>query len=430
MNVKKRLICIFLSIILVLESSNIANASHIRTEHILLHDYITPAQEQEELVDHGVYTLKYYLNNGKNSWLNVMNYTKDQLPIFLHSPSRDGFSFGGWYTDSNYSHKIETITQIGTVSLYAKWLRSINNTSSVDAYHYKTNFLSGKTTVTLKSLNYTFLKKVDIPGMPGTISNNFMQQTIAADNQIPQGIALTKEFILITAYSSISKKNPGSLYIFNREHGEYLSTIRMKAGSHLGGIAYDGENVWVCHSENWTLEKIPYYYIQKAAKLKIGTSIDVSNASLFYKIKNRPSCVTFHKGKLFVATQSPFFDSEMVSYTFNGKKLTRQDIYRIPKNVQGVTFNDEDKVYLSTSLGRKKSSYLRIYNSLSSMNKNTSNTLLNVEMPPCSEELDIYDEKLYIVFESAGAKYFEGTDGHGASISPINKILSIKLNSL
>ena len=51
-----------------------------------------------------------------------------------------------------------------------------------------------------------------------------------------------------------------------------------------------------------------------------------------------------------------------------------------------------------------------------------------VELPPCSEELDIKDDVLYVLFESAGEKYLEGTDGKGTSLSPIDKILMISLD--
>ena len=47
-------------------------------------------------------------------------------------------------------------------------------------------------------------------------------------------------------------------------------------------------------------------------------------------------------------------------------------------------------------------------------------------MPPCSEEIAIVDNNLYVLFESASSKYFEGTDGKGTSVAPIDKVLSGK----
>lgn len=54
----------------------------------------------------------------------------------------------------------------------------------------------------------------------------------------------------------------------------------------------------------------------------------------------------------------------------------------------------------------------------------------HVEMPPCSEEIAIADDNIYVVFESASRKYFEGTDGNGASSSPIDKVLEVTVASI
>jgi hypothetical protein len=37
---------------------------------------------------------------------------------------------------------------------------------------------------------------------------------------------------------------------------------------------------------------------------------------------------------------------------------------------------------------------------------------------------------LYVLFESASSKYFEGTDGKGKSICPIDRILTIDTNTI
>ena len=61
------------------------------------------------------------------------------------------------------------------------------------------------------------------------------------------------------------------------------------------------------------------------------------------------------------------------------------------------------------------------------MTRNVEDCMERIEMPPCSEGISMYQNKLYVLFESAGKKYLEGTDGHGKSISPLNKILIIDL---
>lgn len=78
--------------------------------------------------------------------------------------------------------------------------------------------------------------------------------------------------------------------VFDRESGEYLVTLGMKKESHLGGIAFDGENVWICHSNSNTLERISYEYITKIAQDAPEYCIDASALSDEYRLKNTPSC--------------------------------------------------------------------------------------------------------------------------------------------
>ena len=120
----------------------------------------------------------------------------------------------------------------------------------------------------------------------------------------------------------------------------------------------------------------------------------------------------------------------MAAYQITRKGLRLVETYRIPDKVQGVTFDDNGKVYLSTSYGRQNSSYLKVYDSIQELDKKPNQPKVKVEMPPCSEEIDIEGDAIYILFESAGEKYFEGTDGKGRSISPIEQILTLSKRSI
>ena len=68
------------------------------------------------------YYLDYKLNGGKNSDQNPKYYTSDST-IILASPTKQGDTFEGWFADSLYKEKIDTI-KAGTkkyYTLYAKW---------------------------------------------------------------------------------------------------------------------------------------------------------------------------------------------------------------------------------------------------------------------------------------------------------------------
>lgn len=377
--------------------------------------------------------LVYELNGGINSNYNPDTLEKEDLPFVLDLPVREGYNFAGWYTDSSYRYKVTEISEenAGNMILFAKWTREIDNHYNVEMYSYQSgNVLSGNHKE-LKECSYDFLDNVEIPGMPSTREQDYLDNVISSEAQCLQGLCFTPDYILMTSYSE-DVGNLGSLMIFDRESGDYLVTLGMKKESHLGGIAYDGDNVWICHSNSETLERIPYEYIQKIAEDAPGYCIDASALSDEYKLKNSPSCITCYGGRLWVATHTKLFDSEMLSYSYDEESdtLTALGSYNIPSKVQGIAFDRGGQVYLSTSYGRNNSSYLKVYSSLLSLTKHPDEPLIKVEMPPCSEEIAIADDNVYVLFESASRRYFEGTDGNGASSSPIDKVLEVTVASI
>lgn len=86
-----------------------------------------------------------------------------------------------------------------------------------------------------------------------------------------------------------------------------------------------------------------------------------------YRVANMPSCITWHDGILWVATHNALFKSIMISYKYQDGELMEQQRYQIPEKVQGIAFDEQDRVYLSTSYGRSNSSYLKIYQNVDVM---------------------------------------------------------------
>lgn len=432
MKTGRSLFAVFLIMVFLLEAADAVQACDTTPKNILREDYSAGICTWEDAsADTGVYTVNYILNGGVNIWMNPDVYEEEDLPITLHVPVRSGYNFAGWYLESSYRTKVTQLTEdtLGNITLFAKWTKAIDDESSVQMYSYKTGSMISGTDKELKNCDYSFLHHIEIPGMPSTREEDWISNRISDANQCPQGICMTDDYVLVTAYSA-EKKTVGSLHVFDRESGEYLVTLGMKKESHLGGITFDGNSVWVCHSDNQTLERIPYGFLKRLADQKLQICVDCTDSITDYKINNRPSCISYYNGKLYVATETNFFNSKMVAYQFDGEALTQKAEYRIPNKVQGVAFDEDGTVYLSTSYGRTKSSYLKVYDSLKELDEKPTKPHVKVEMPPCSEEVEIADGNIYVLFESAGSKYFEGTDGKGTSISPIDKILSISLSSL
>lgn len=71
-----------------------------------------------------VYRITYQLNGGTNAADQITSYTIETDTFLLREPTRAGYRFGGWYTDSACTKPITEIAKgsFGTRTLYAKWI--------------------------------------------------------------------------------------------------------------------------------------------------------------------------------------------------------------------------------------------------------------------------------------------------------------------
>uniref|UniRef100_UPI003FEF7DA6 YncE family protein n=1 Tax=Roseburia sp. TaxID=2049040 RepID=UPI003FEF7DA6 len=294
-------------------------------------------------------------------------------------------------------------------------VRTIDNLANVENYNYKGNYDKEKA-VPLKACDYSFWETVLLPGT-GQLSGEIADFCV-------QGLAFTPDYLLLTAYALNAQEN-GGLYVYDRKTGAFLGKIPMRRGSHLGGIAYGGKNVWVCHSGERVLSRISYKALCGAVRQR---TFSVEGFEEDYPLDDEPSCLTEENGRLFAATFRDKVESRMTAYRYdeNRDRLVAENVYQIPPKVQGVAFDAAGNVWFSTSYGRKNSSFLLKYKALAAVGEEGVQPEAVVELPPCSEELAAQNGKLYIVFESACRKYKEGTDGRGKSRSPLDKILLLE----
>ena len=66
------------------------------------------------------YTITYKLNGGTNNKNNPKSYYGKK--ITLKNPTRKGYIFKGWYSNSNYKTKVTNFST-GNKTLYAKWTK-------------------------------------------------------------------------------------------------------------------------------------------------------------------------------------------------------------------------------------------------------------------------------------------------------------------
>ena len=93
------------------------------------------------------YTITYNLNGGTNATANPATYNIETATITLGTPTKTGYTFGGWYTESAFTNKVTQIAKgsTGNKTFYAKWtakiipvtLRSYDDTTTHQTVYLK-----------------------------------------------------------------------------------------------------------------------------------------------------------------------------------------------------------------------------------------------------------------------------------------------------
>ena len=72
-----------------------------------------------------VYKITYELNGGINNPANLYYFTEKDAFIYLKNPTKDGYTFGGWYETADFSsEKLEGVPRLEDLTFYAKWLET------------------------------------------------------------------------------------------------------------------------------------------------------------------------------------------------------------------------------------------------------------------------------------------------------------------
>lgn len=101
------------------------------------------------------YKITYKLNKGKNNTANPKTYTSED-EIKFKKPTRSGYHFVGWYTDSKYKNEINVIEKgsEGALTLYAKWTKEISPSAKAATLDYVKGTKANTITVSATVSNY------------------------------------------------------------------------------------------------------------------------------------------------------------------------------------------------------------------------------------------------------------------------------------
>ncbi len=267
---------------------------------------------------------------------------------------------------------------------------------------------------------------------------------------VPQGLCYIDalEMFAISGYM-YDKTGESRIYIVDPKTGEYKYVCLEGFYAHAGGIASNGNDIWVSSGGGFDKENNTYNY-GTVYHLTVDVLKNAENASAIafdgkFKTEAKGSFAYASEDMLWVGEfYTSGGDNEVnpahyygdnhsivcgyklpldVDYSVDAPLLP-DVVLSIPDKVQGMATDDDGTVYFSTSYGRHNNSALYVFDDFLSWNKSSikvmnsavdfycpvnENQLAKIKMPTLMEGMDYENGQLYILFES-GAKAYSDAD--------------------
>ena len=262
------------------------------------------------------------------------------------------------------------------------------------------------------------------------------------DGFIPQGICYVEKLDAF-ALSGYIKGDNSRIYLVENGSDEAKELILKDFTKHAGGIASDGDDIWVCaggnESEGGFIYHLSASFLDRASD---GEEIEFDGS---FQTQVRASALCCDGEMLYVAefyeeddypvNPSHSFEENnawAVGYKlpveageYDGTEKAPDVIISIPEKVQGMSVTDEGNVLFSTSYGRFYDSTLHVYEPFESWNQSEfdfdgtvvpfyaasdESLVSKVKMPTLMEGIDVEGSDLYAVFESGAGAYSDAKE--------------------
>lgn len=265
----------------------------------------------------------------------------------------------------------------------------------------------------------------------------------ACNCMTPQGICIAGDYILITAYCNVESlkedlennseqtvnqwrmeatkehsRHNSVMYVLDRYNGQHLATMIFDDKSHVGGITFDGEYVWVAKGGNCKIEG--YSFVDVRACIDMGSfNYPMCKPVCEVVCEATTSFVTCDDEYIWVGTFSgdESQNGVLIGYVVSNEGgvhcIETHKVIEIPPYANGAAFIDTGVgPYLAvvTSYGRNNDSRLYLYDATNIENLGTYEATKlpeygNFTLPPMAEELCVEDNDIYFLFESASTAY-------------------------
>ncbi len=294
-------------------------------------------------------------------------------------------------------------------------------------YSTKAKFTKSPAYKTYKKMKSAmkYAKSFPIPGMKTTNVAGFSCTTM-----VPQGMCLAGSYYLISAYDS-KGEDYSVVYVVSRSSKSYITTIVLPSKAKVGGIAYDGTNVWI--SKGKAVACFPYNVVTSA--VNNGKSYtELAAYQSVCKLDATASFMGVYDDILWIGTFQQN-TSSMKGYSVTNKttvpSLVPTYTMDVPSRTQGISFASDGTMILSRSYRTKKSksgyiSQIRTYKPSFGTPKGNGKVLKNTAlktttMPPMVKGTAVYGAYTYALFASShytSCKY------------PVDRVIAMKTSKL
>lgn len=274
----------------------------------------------------------------------------------------------------------------------------------------------------------------------------------SCSQMVPQGICIAGDYMLVTAYDNGNsygdgrhKANNSVVYVLSNQNPwerKFLTTLVLPDVNHVGGIAFDGENIWIAKSTDRECSVVPYGVIEEAANSgQSSYPLEEYGQNVFCGAV--ASFVAWHDNKLWVGTYTNRVSNmgSLRSYRVKkegsgqGQKLTleEQEELVIPGYANGVAFWEQagaSYMAVATSKGRYFDSQIYFYQVYQDCytGRDVYYCYNSCKFPPMAEELVSDGEHMYFLFESSATCY--STRAYQKCSYPVDRICAIPARKL
>lgn len=254
-----------------------------------------------------------------------------------------------------------------------------------------------------------------IPGLKKTTSLNYRNERESCHSMTPQGLTLTENYLLISAYCH-DHQHRSVIYVLDRITGVRIKTVILPDLPHAGGLAYDPihKKIWISNtSEKYAaVAAIHLSDIEKYEKDPITVAYQ---QKITLKELPRASAITYDQGYLYVALFTLDNLGKFCCYPLDEQGNLEMivddsvvkspfDTLAIPQKIQGVTIY-KNLLLLSQSWG-KQPGKIFVFDINETVDfSNLDEAIKIIETPPYLEQIYVEGDQLYALFESAAAAY-------------------------